>query len=81
MKIFGIDFSKRPQPEPVKPECLHPNMQDIAEGVRFCIKCKTVERFEKDKFPEPGQKPWKWRKLPNDEAVRIIEDLKKRINS
>lgn len=81
MKIFGIDFSQKPEPEPSKSECLHHNMQDAAEGIRFCVKCKIVERFEKNKFPEPGQKPWKWRELPKDEAVRIINDLKKRINS
>jgi len=81
MKIFGIDFEQKSETDPVKPECLHANMQEVGEGVRFCRSCKTIERLEKNKFPEAGEPAWKWRKLSKDEALRVQDDLKTRMNS
>ena len=77
----GDDQNLNNKPRKDPKSCLHANLHSFSEGVRFCADCGLVERFEKQRVPEPGQEPWYWRELSRDEAIAVIEDIRERINA
>ena len=80
--MFSL-FKATPAPKaaPQTQTCRHIAWTDLGEGVRFCPRCKTVQRLERRRIPEAGKDPWGYVTLSREKAIEVVKDLEERKRS